>query len=119
MTPTKGFMEKFIGKDSLHYESLDNEIDYILNRKISNYNAAYDYGVTINPYGEIIIEGKINTINGIGLYAGGVGENKDENEEVYKNGLIITNTASLNTFTKDQLSSFVNLDGIDYLKLLI
>ena len=113
MTPTKGFMEKFIGKDSLHYESLDNEIDYILNRKISNYNAAYDYGVTINPYGEIIIEGKINTINGIGLYAGGVGENKDENEEVYKNGLIITNTASLNTFTKDQLSSFVNLDGID------
>ena len=63
MTPTKGFMEKFIGKDTLHFDELDNEIDYIVNRKISNYNAAYDYGVTINPYGDIIIEGNINTIN--------------------------------------------------------
>ena len=114
MTPTKGFMEKFIGKDSLNLSRVDNEIDYIVNRKISNYNERYDYGVTINPYGEIIIEGKINTINGIGLYAGGV--NKEETAsgtKIINNGLTIGENASLNTFDKNHLSSFVNLDGIN------
>ena len=65
MTPTKGFMDKFIGKDKLNLSRVDDEINYILNRQICNYNCTYDHGVTINPYGEIEIAGKINTINGI------------------------------------------------------
>ena len=114
MTPTKGFMDKFIGKDNkLNLSRVDNEIEYITSRTISNYNERYDYGVTINPYGEITIEGKINTINGIGLYAGGRGEVEENGKKVTKNGLKIANTAVLNTLDKNDLSSFVNLKGID------
>ncbi|MBR4330129.1 MAG: leukotoxin LktA family filamentous adhesin, partial [Candidatus Riflebacteria bacterium] len=109
MTPTKGFMDKFIGNgDSLDLSRVDNEIGYIVDRKISNHNAAYDYGVTINPYGEIQIEGKINTVNGIGLYAGGFGEGSDAN----KKGLYIGKDAVLNSLDASGFSSVVNVSGL-------
>ncbi|MBQ2593395.1 MAG: leukotoxin LktA family filamentous adhesin, partial [Candidatus Riflebacteria bacterium] len=109
MTPTKGFMDKFIGnEDKLDIGRVDAEIGYIVDRKISNHNAAYDYGVTINPYGEIQIEGKINTINGIGLYAGGFGEGSDAK----KKGLYIGKDAVLNSLDASGFSSVVNVSGL-------
>ena len=109
MTPTKDFMDKFI-PDTKHFNISQNELEigYIVNKKISDYNSAYSYGVNINPLGEIIIEGKINTINGIGLYAGG----KDK-DDTNKQGLVIKKTGKLNSYAKEELKSFVNLDGID------
>ncbi len=109
MTPTKSFMEKFIPTDNtLNLNGVDNEISYIVDRKISDYNSAYAYGVNINPLGEIVIEGKINALNGIGLYSGG----KDA-EDPTKNGLVIKTGAELKTFARDELSYLVNLNGID------
>ncbi|MBQ2594448.1 MAG: leukotoxin LktA family filamentous adhesin, partial [Candidatus Riflebacteria bacterium] len=109
MTPTKEFMEKFIPTDNtLNLTGVNVEIGYILDRKISDYNSPYTYGVNINPLGEIVIEGKINTINGIGLYSGG----KDK-EDSSKQGLVVKDTAKLTTLTKDELGLFVNLDGIN------
>ena len=109
MTPTKGFMDKFIPTDNtLNLNGVDKEISYIVDRKISDYNSAYTYGVNINPLGEIIIEGKINALNGIGLYSGG-----KDSEDTSKNGLVIKSGAQLKTIARDELSTFVNLDGID------
>ncbi|MBP5468306.1 MAG: leukotoxin LktA family filamentous adhesin, partial [Candidatus Riflebacteria bacterium] len=111
MTPTKGFMDKFIGNgDSLDLSRVDTETGYIVDRKISNYNVAYDKGVTINPYGEIQIEGTINAANGIGLYAGGYGEGNNAN----KKGLYIGKDAVLNTLDADGFSSLVNVSGLSF-----
>ena len=116
MTPTKGFMDKFIGKDKLNLSRVDDEINYILNRQICNYNCSYDHGVTINPYGEIEIKGKINTLNGIGLYAGGIEEKKDNGITTFTNGkgIVTKSSASLNTLSIEDFKSVVNLSGTNY-----
>ena len=107
MTPTKEFMKKFINADKNEFKISSYDVPLIVDRKIANYNAVYNKGVTINPTGEIIIEGQINTINGIGLYSGGNEDNKK--------GIFIDKSASLNTFSKDNLTTFsslVNVDGL-------
>ncbi|MBR4570057.1 MAG: leukotoxin LktA family filamentous adhesin, partial [Candidatus Riflebacteria bacterium] len=113
MTPTKSFMKKFVNDSGFVSSIKDTDVNLILEKKIGNYNVAKDEGVIIDPKGFIHIYGQINTVNGIGLYAGGTWAK--DNGESNSNPLAIGNNAKLNTFSKDQLNAFsslVNCDGI-------
>ena len=121
MTPTEGFMGKFLYSDGKTFNTSSQDcaqlINYIVDRKISEFNERFDYGVSINPYGEIQIDGTINTINGIGLYAGGIKEKKDKNGkiEITKgSGLVTTASASLNTLSIEDFKSIVNVKNTNF-----
>ena len=80
IVPNEEFMKRFITDyDNETPTSFTNFVDsegqnttdvnYILNKAIVGYNETE--GITLNPDGKITIGGKINTRDGIGLYAGG------------------------------------------------
>ncbi len=113
MTPSKSFMKKFVNDKGFVSKIKDDELNLILEKKIGNYNVPKNEGVIIDEYGEIIIQGQINTVNGIGLYAGG--SYFLSSGEAYRSAVYIDSGAKLNTFSKDQLNAFknlVNCDGI-------
>ena len=113
MTPSKSFMKKFVNDKGFVSSIKDTDVNLILEKKIGNYNVAKEEGVIIDPDGVIHIYGQINTVNGIGLYAGGTIHKNDD--EAFLNTIDIGNNAKLNTFSKDQLNAFsslVNVEGI-------
>ena len=114
MTPSEDFMKRFINDSGFVSKIKDYDVNLILDKKIGNYNVAKNDGVIIDTYGKIKIYGKINTINGIGLYAGGTSSDEKTGEAV-SSPLYIGDSAELNTLSKDQLNTFkslVNVEGI-------
>ena len=107
MTPHEDVMKKILTNNEVDINS--NYINQIVNKSITGRNGkTKDSGIWLSSGGEIIVEGQINTINGIGLYAGG----KDyENGQYTDGGILIKTGASLNTL--NNFNAVVNIDGIE------
>ena len=105
MTPHEDVMTRILTDSGINLGN-EEDIKNILEHNITNRNGkTYLTGITMAPDGEILIEGTINTLNGIGLYSGGHSKKDDTT-----GGIKIKNGAELNTL--DTLAGVVNLEGI-------
>lgn len=105
MTPHQSIMDHILTDTGINLK-YSEEIDDIINCNLANRNKqTYTTGATIAPDGQIFINGTINTLNGIGLYAGG-----HPQKESTTGGVKIGSTGQLNTLST--LAGVVNVEGI-------
>ncbi len=73
MTPTPEFMESFVTEGFLNIAGKEDEISRITSRAVANHNnTLFSEGVPINSDGSIVVSGRINVIDNVGLYSGNV-----------------------------------------------
>ena len=103
IVPNEDYMRRLINDYAGNNQSFKdvNDDDNALDALNSLINKNFD-GITLNENGQIIVNGKINAVNNIGLYAGKANGNEG-------NSIIIGSNAVLNT--TDPFSAIVNLDN--------